>query len=187
MTGFVVGFTAVWQLALVTLAVVPLIALIGGIHTATLSKLSAKSQEALSEAGNIAEQVNNLVSSLSTYAIVSYFELETNETADHRPNSNCVHLRRRIPSTASLLGGIESGAKDRVQDRFCKGDWIGSYVFHRFLLLRFAVMVWRVLGEASLYKWRACHCHHVLCHDRRNVSNPFKYHIPSTGLSFFYL
>ncbi|KAI3472286.1 hypothetical protein Pfo_029801 [Paulownia fortunei] len=43
-SGFVVGFTAVWQLALVTLAVVPLIA------------LSGKSQEALSQAGNIAEQ-----------------------------------------------------------------------------------------------------------------------------------
>ncbi|CAI9097968.1 OLC1v1034495C1 [Oldenlandia corymbosa var. corymbosa] len=55
-SGFVVGFTAVWQLALVTLAVVPLIAVIGGIHAATLSKLSAKSQAALSEAGNIVEQ-----------------------------------------------------------------------------------------------------------------------------------
>uniref|UniRef100_A0A7C9DCT2 Adenosinetriphosphatase n=1 Tax=Opuntia streptacantha TaxID=393608 RepID=A0A7C9DCT2_OPUST len=55
-TGFVVGFTAVWQLALVTLAVVPLIAIIGGTHAATLSKLSSKSQAALSQAGNIVEQ-----------------------------------------------------------------------------------------------------------------------------------
>ncbi|KAJ9559189.1 hypothetical protein OSB04_013803 [Centaurea solstitialis] len=55
-SGFVVGFTAVWQLALVTLAVVPLIAVIGAIHTTTLAKLSSKSQDALSEAGNIAEQ-----------------------------------------------------------------------------------------------------------------------------------
>ncbi|PIN11524.1 Multidrug/pheromone exporter, ABC superfamily [Handroanthus impetiginosus] len=55
-SGFVVGFTAVWQLALVTLAVVPLIAVIGAIHTVTLAKLSGKSQEALSKAGNIAEQ-----------------------------------------------------------------------------------------------------------------------------------
>nr|XP_043609174.1 ABC transporter B family member 1 [Erigeron canadensis] len=55
-SGFVVGFTAVWQLALVTLAVVPLIAVIGAIHMTTLAKLSSKSQEALSEAGNIAEQ-----------------------------------------------------------------------------------------------------------------------------------
>ncbi|KAK1409772.1 hypothetical protein QVD17_36301 [Tagetes erecta] len=56
LSGFVVGFTAVWQLALVTLAVVPLIAVIGGIHTTTLAKLSSKSQDALSQAGNIAEQ-----------------------------------------------------------------------------------------------------------------------------------
>ncbi|CAA0830309.1 ABC transporter B family member 1 [Striga hermonthica] len=55
-SGFVVGFSAVWQLSLVTLAVVPLIAVIGGIHTVTLAKLSGKSQEALSQAGNIAEQ-----------------------------------------------------------------------------------------------------------------------------------
>ncbi|KAL0309675.1 UNVERIFIED_CONTAM: ABC transporter B family member 1 [Sesamum radiatum] len=55
-SGFVVGFTAVWQLALVTLAVVPLIAVIGGIHAAMLAKFSSKSQEALSQAGNIVEQ-----------------------------------------------------------------------------------------------------------------------------------
>ncbi|KAK7355536.1 hypothetical protein VNO80_14794 [Phaseolus coccineus] len=55
-SGFVVGFTAVWQLALVTLAVVPIIAVIGGIHTTTLAKLSSKSQDALSLAGNIVEQ-----------------------------------------------------------------------------------------------------------------------------------
>lgn len=56
-SGFIVGFTAVWQLALVTLAVVPLIAVIGGIHAATLAKLSSKGQGALSKASNIAEQV----------------------------------------------------------------------------------------------------------------------------------
>ncbi|KAJ0615039.1 putative ABC-type xenobiotic transporter [Helianthus annuus] len=55
MATFVVGFTVVWQLALVTLAVVPFIAVIGGIHTTTLAKLSSKSQDALTQAGNIAE------------------------------------------------------------------------------------------------------------------------------------
>ncbi|XP_074276332.1 ABC transporter B family member 1 [Silene latifolia] len=55
-TGFVVGFTAVWQLSLVTIAVVPVIAVIGGIHATTLAKLTSKSQGALSEAGNIVEQ-----------------------------------------------------------------------------------------------------------------------------------
>lgn len=56
-SGFVVGFTAAWQLALVTLAVAPLIAVIGVIHTTTMAKLSSKSQVALSEASNVAEQV----------------------------------------------------------------------------------------------------------------------------------
>ncbi|OEL30972.1 ABC transporter B family member 1 [Dichanthelium oligosanthes] len=54
--GFVVGFTAAWQLALVTLAVVPLIAVIGGLSAAALAKLSSRSQDALSNASNIAEQ-----------------------------------------------------------------------------------------------------------------------------------
>ncbi|CAA7390833.1 unnamed protein product [Spirodela intermedia] len=55
-SGFVVGFTAAWQLALVTLAVAPLIAVIGVIHTTTMAKLTSKSQDALSEASNVAEQ-----------------------------------------------------------------------------------------------------------------------------------
>lgn len=54
--GFVVGFSAVWQLALLTIAVVPLIAIIGAIHTITLAKLSTKTQLSLSQAANIAEQ-----------------------------------------------------------------------------------------------------------------------------------
>ena len=54
-----VGFITVWKLALLTLAVVPLIALFGVVHTITLTKLSSKSQDAYSEAGNIAEQVLN--------------------------------------------------------------------------------------------------------------------------------
>jgi ATP-binding cassette, subfamily B (MDR/TAP), member 1 len=56
-SGFIVGFTAAWKLALVTLAVVPLIAVIGGLCAAVLSKLSSRSQDELSKASNIAEQV----------------------------------------------------------------------------------------------------------------------------------
>ncbi|KAE8706842.1 hypothetical protein F3Y22_tig00110388pilonHSYRG00396 [Hibiscus syriacus] len=53
-SGFVVGFTAVWQLALITLAVVPLIAVIGAIHTTTLAKLSVERQ---SQGENIVEHM----------------------------------------------------------------------------------------------------------------------------------
>lgn len=64
-SGFVVGFTAVWQLALVTLAVVPLIVVIAAIHTTALAKLAAKSQEAMSQAGNIVEQVIRVIGLLN--------------------------------------------------------------------------------------------------------------------------
>ena len=46
-SGFVVGFTVVWQLGLVTLAVVPLIAIIGGIHTTTLTSSLVKVKEVI--------------------------------------------------------------------------------------------------------------------------------------------
>ena len=54
-----VGFIIVSKLALLTLVVVTLIALFGAVHSITLTKLSSKSQDAYSEAGNIVEQVLN--------------------------------------------------------------------------------------------------------------------------------
>ena len=78
-SGFVVGFTAVWQLALVTLAVVPMIAVIGAIHTATLAKLTGKTQEALSQAGNIVEQVNRNIRYKYIYIFFNLQVLKKNE------------------------------------------------------------------------------------------------------------
>ncbi|KAG6555321.1 hypothetical protein Mapa_003364 [Marchantia paleacea] len=54
--GFAVGFTSVWQLTLVTLAVVPLIAVAGGAYAVTMIGLTSKSQKAYAKAGEIAEQ-----------------------------------------------------------------------------------------------------------------------------------
>ncbi|WMV45684.1 hypothetical protein MTR67_039069 [Solanum verrucosum] len=51
LSGFVVEFTPVWQVALVAIVtpvVVPLIVVIGAIYTMTSVKLSRKSKEALS-------------------------------------------------------------------------------------------------------------------------------------------
>lgn len=56
-SGFIIGFTMVWKLALVTLAVVPAIALAGGAYAYALTGLTSKSQQAYAEAGGIAEQV----------------------------------------------------------------------------------------------------------------------------------
>ena len=56
--GFAVGFSSVWQLTLVTLAVVPLMAAAGGTYAAIMIGLTAKSQKAYAEAGKIAEEVH---------------------------------------------------------------------------------------------------------------------------------
>ncbi|XP_040970649.1 ABC transporter B family member 13 isoform X1 [Gossypium hirsutum] len=56
--GFAIGFTSVWQLTLLTLAVVPLIAIAGGAYTIIMSTLSEKGEAAYAEAGKIAEEVN---------------------------------------------------------------------------------------------------------------------------------
>ncbi|XVF63662.1 hypothetical protein PTKIN_Ptkin09bG0104600 [Pterospermum kingtungense] len=55
--GFAIGFTSVWQLTLLTLAVVPLIAIAGGAYTIIMSTLSEKSEAAYAEAGKVAEEV----------------------------------------------------------------------------------------------------------------------------------
>lgn len=59
-SGFAIGFTLLWKLALVTLAVVPAIAMAGGLYAYSLTGLTSKSNEAYAEAGGIAEQVQKI-------------------------------------------------------------------------------------------------------------------------------
>ncbi|KAL0913760.1 hypothetical protein M5K25_017244 [Dendrobium thyrsiflorum] len=100
-SGFVIGFTAVWQLALVTLAVVPLIAVIGGIHTTTLAKLTSKSQDALSQASNIAEM------SLSQIRTVQSFGGESRALQAY---SGALKVAQRIGYRIGFAKGIGLGA-----------------------------------------------------------------------------
>ncbi|GFP90775.1 ABC transporter b family member 1 [Phtheirospermum japonicum] len=100
-SGFVVGFTAVWQLALVTLAVVPLIAIIGAIHTITLSNLSAKTQQALAEAGNIAQQ---------TLAQIRTVIAFVGESRALQAYSAALKVSQRIGYKSGLAKGMGLGA-----------------------------------------------------------------------------
>lgn len=59
-SGFAVGFSREWRIALVTLAVVPVIALAGGGYAYTLAITTAQASSAYAEAGVIAEQVGFL-------------------------------------------------------------------------------------------------------------------------------
>ncbi|CAA7015678.1 unnamed protein product [Microthlaspi erraticum] len=66
--GFVIGFLSVWQLTLLTLAVVPLIAIAGGGYAIVMSTISEKSEAAYADAGKVAEEVVSQVRTV--YAFV---------------------------------------------------------------------------------------------------------------------
>lgn len=55
--GFIIGFVRVWQISLVTLSIVPLIALAGGLYAYVTIGLIAKVRKAYVRAGEIAEEV----------------------------------------------------------------------------------------------------------------------------------
>ncbi|KAH7848867.1 hypothetical protein Vadar_009448 [Vaccinium darrowii] len=65
--GFGIGFASVWQLTLVTLAVVPLIAVAGGTYTFVMSSLSEKGEAAYAQAGKVAEEVISQVRTVYSF------------------------------------------------------------------------------------------------------------------------
>ncbi|CAF1928474.1 unnamed protein product [Brassica napus] len=65
--GFVIGFLSVWQLTLLTLAVVPLIAIAGGGYALIMSTISKKSEAAYADAGKVAEEVLSQVRTVYAY------------------------------------------------------------------------------------------------------------------------
>ncbi|KAI5431746.1 Multidrug resistance protein 1 [Lathyrus oleraceus] len=97
----IIGCSAVWQLALVTLAVVPMIAVIGGIHTTTLAKLSGKSQEDLSQDGNIVEQTVVQIRVVLAYV---------GETKALQVYSSTLRVAQKIGYRTGLAKGIGLGA-----------------------------------------------------------------------------
>lgn len=55
--GFIIGFSRVWQISLVTLSIVPLIALAGGIYAFVATGLIARVRKSYVKAGEVAEEV----------------------------------------------------------------------------------------------------------------------------------
>ncbi|ONK57820.1 uncharacterized protein A4U43_C09F4480 [Asparagus officinalis] len=53
------GFSTVWQLTLLALAVLPLIVVAGGTYVIIMSSLSKKGEKAYAEAGKVAEELHN--------------------------------------------------------------------------------------------------------------------------------
>lgn len=65
--GFILGFMSVWKLTLVTLSVVPLIAVAGGAYTVIMSTLSQKAEAAYAESGKVAEEVISQVRTVYSF------------------------------------------------------------------------------------------------------------------------
>lgn len=113
--GFAVGFTSVWQLTLLTLAVVPLIAVAGGAYTITMSTLSEKGEAAYAEAGKVAEEIISQVRAV--YAFVG--EAKAIESYSH-----------------SLKEALKQGKKSGV----AKG--IGVGLTYGLLFCAWALLLW---------------------------------------------
>lgn len=66
--GFIIGFVRIWQISLVTLSIVPLIALAGGIYAYITIGLIAKVRKSYVKAGQIAEEVIGNVRTVQAFA-----------------------------------------------------------------------------------------------------------------------
>ncbi|KAL3006187.1 hypothetical protein AAZX31_08G262700 [Glycine max] len=66
--GFTIGFVRVWQISLVTLAIVPLIALAGGLYAYVTIGLIGKVRKSYVRAGEIAEEVIGNVRTVQAFA-----------------------------------------------------------------------------------------------------------------------
>lgn len=56
--GFIIGFVRVWQISLVTLSIVPMIALAGGLYAYVATGLIVRVRKSYVKAGEIAEEVS---------------------------------------------------------------------------------------------------------------------------------
>ncbi|KAI8546879.1 hypothetical protein RHMOL_Rhmol07G0153500 [Rhododendron molle] len=66
--GFSIGFFRVWQITLVTLSIVPLIAVAGGVYAFVVTGLIARVRKSYVEAGEIAEEVIGNVRTVQAFA-----------------------------------------------------------------------------------------------------------------------
>ncbi|KAF8114008.1 hypothetical protein N665_0043s0078 [Sinapis alba] len=113
--GFAIGFSSVWQISLVTLSIVPLIALAGGIYAFVAIGLIARVRKSYIKAGEIAEEVIGNVRTVQAF------------TGEER----AVKLYRE-----ALQNTFKYGRKAGLT----KGLGLGS--LHCVLFLSWALLVW---------------------------------------------
>ncbi|CAI5484462.1 unnamed protein product [Closterium sp. Yama58-4] len=65
--AFIIGFTTLWQLTLVVLAIVPLMAGCGAVYAVAITGVTSKGQQAYAKAGAVAEQAVGQVRSVYSF------------------------------------------------------------------------------------------------------------------------
>lgn len=115
LAGFAIGFVRVWQISLVTLSIVPAIALAGGIYAYVATGLIARVRKSYIKAGEIAEEV------IGNVRTVQAFVGEEKAVKSYK---------------AALLKTYKYGKKGGV----AKGLGLGS--LHSVLFLSWALLVW---------------------------------------------
>ncbi|CDY42770.1 BnaA03g47690D [Brassica napus] len=113
--GFAIGFTSVWQISLVTLAIVPLIALAGGMYAFVAIGLIARVRKSYIKAGQVAEEVIGNVRTVQAF------------TGEER-------------AAKLYRGALKSTYKYGRKAGLIKGLGLGS--LHCILFLSWALLVW---------------------------------------------
>ena len=72
--GFIIGFVRIWQISLVTLSIVPLIALAGGVYAYITIGLIAKVRKSYVKASQVAEEVSLVI--LSQKTLTNWFKIK---------------------------------------------------------------------------------------------------------------
>ena len=142
--GFAIGFSSVWQISLVTLSIVPLIALAGGIYAFVAIGLIARVRKSYIKAGEIAEEVSCLSDKLSSYIEIirfvvcaSCFSVETQVIGNVRTVQAFTGEERAVKLyREALQNTFKYGRKAGLT----KGLGLGS--LHCVLFLSWALLVW---------------------------------------------
>ncbi|GAV77509.1 ABC_tran domain-containing protein/ABC_membrane domain-containing protein [Cephalotus follicularis] len=115
LAGFIIGFARIWQISMVTLSIVPLIAIAGGLYAYVATGLIASVRKSYVKAGEIAEEV------IGNVRTVQAFVGEERAVKSYRE---------------ALLNTYKYGRKAGL----AKGLGLGS--MHCVLFLSWALLVW---------------------------------------------
>lgn len=141
--GFAIGFSSVWQISLVTLSIVPLIALAGGIYAFVAIGLIARVRKSYIKAGEIAEEVCYFSDKETSYievihlVCISYFSVGFQVIGNVRTVQAFTGEERAVKLYREAL---ENTYKYGRKAGLTKGLGLGS--LHCILFLSWALLVW---------------------------------------------